>query len=250
MSLNTVSTREDYEDRPSCTQQESSLGISQALKAAPGSGADRKRKTSLRDDTFREAGESDNLLVWARFYISLYYNKILVGMLGCVTGWAWYNRIDRHVLLGALPTPTHIKDLHSQERVQAIVNLCAEFPGYKSLYDELGMKQTLLPTSDFTIPHLEHIEQGVDDILDIAQQNLGCIYLHCKAGRGRSAAIALCYLLRMYLLSPAEAQDILLRCRPQVDKDLFQTDEVRAYYKNLISQAESGKITRIPCSIE
>ncbi|KAI7858086.1 protein-tyrosine phosphatase-like protein [Circinella umbellata] len=172
-------------------------------------------------------------------------------MFGCVTGWEWYTRIDRYVFLGALPTPTHIKQLHSKERVCAVVNLCAEFPGYKNLYDELCIKQTLLPTSDFTIPNLDYIEQGVEDILDtIEQHKEGTVYLHCKAGRGRSAVIAICYLLRMYLLRPSEAQDILLRCRPQVDKDLSQTDEVRAYYKNLISQAESGKITRIPCSFE
>ncbi|KAI8139056.1 protein-tyrosine phosphatase-like protein [Fennellomyces sp. T-0311] len=136
-------------------------------------------------------------------------------MFGCVTGWAWYNRIDRYVLLGALPTPTHIKQLHSRERIKVVVNLCAEFPGYRRLYDELGIKQIRLPTSDFTIPHLGDIERGVDDTLS-AIQNEGCVYIHCKAGRGRSGVIALCYLLRMYLLSPAEAQEILLRCRPQV----------------------------------
>lgn len=36
------------------------------------------------------------------------------------------------------------------------------------------------------------------------------------AGRGRSAAIAICYLLRVYQLNPSEAQETLLRCRPQV----------------------------------
>lgn len=68
---------EDADERPPCTQQQSSLGISQALKL-PETEADReaKAKSALRDDTFREASESDNLFVWARFYISLYYNKV------------------------------------------------------------------------------------------------------------------------------------------------------------------------------
>ena len=76
MSLNTASI--DEEDRPPCTQQESSLGISQALKATPGAKSEGKTKSALRDDTFREVSESDNFLIWARFYISLYYNKVRV----------------------------------------------------------------------------------------------------------------------------------------------------------------------------
>ncbi|KAI9260499.1 protein-tyrosine phosphatase-like protein [Phascolomyces articulosus] len=149
-------------------------------------------------------------------------------MLGCVTGWEWYTRLDRYIILGALPTPAHIKQLHSKERVHTIINLCAEFPGYKSLYDDLKLKQTILPTSDFTIPHLDNIERGVEVILNSIQDDSeACIYLHCKAGRGRSAIVALCYLLRMYLLTPSEAQAILLRCRPQVYKliMLFDTNQ-------------------------
>ncbi|CDS03063.1 hypothetical protein LRAMOSA00465 [Lichtheimia ramosa] len=251
-SINTTDSIDDEEDRPVCTHQESSLGISQALKpSGTTSKRDSRVKTSLRDETLPEASETDNLFIWARFYISLYYNKIMVGLFGCMNGWSWYNRIDQHVLIGALPTPTHIKQLSSRERVVGIINLCAEFPGYHHLYDELGIQQIRLITSDFTIPSYDNIEQGVDSILKIIQQedDQRCVYIHCKAGRGRSAAIAICYLLRVYQLNPSEAQETLLRCRPQVDKDLFQTDEVRMYYKDLVSLAESGRISRIPCPI-
>ncbi|KAI9322418.1 protein-tyrosine phosphatase-like protein [Dichotomocladium elegans] len=141
----------------------------------------------------------------------------MVGLFGCMTGWEWYNRLDQYVLLGALPTPTHVRQLHSRERVIAIVNLCAEFPGYRQLYSSLGIEQIRLATSDFTIPSYDSIELGVESICRLLRENEGCsVYVHCKAGRGRSAAIALCYLLRMYQLSPAQAQEVLLERRPQV----------------------------------
>ncbi|ORY98546.1 protein-tyrosine phosphatase-like protein [Syncephalastrum racemosum] len=239
-----MNSNDEDDERPPCTQQNSSLGISQALKSSPRHTRD--DKSNLRDDSFREAAEHDSILGWSRFYVSLYYNKMAVGMFGCFTGWQWYNRIDETIILGALPTPSHIKELHSREGVSAVVNLCAEFPGYKDLYKELHIRQIRLPTTDFTIPDLASIEIGLDTLMEIIESQKGSVYVHCKAGRGRSAAFAICYLLRRYRLNPPEAQNILLHCRPQVDKDLFQADEIRMYYKDLISLAESGRITRIP----
>lgn len=89
-------------------------------------------------------------------------------------------RIDNRVLLGALPTPTQVKELCSRERICAVVNLCAEFPGYKSLYQELALEQVRLPTSDFTIPSLETVEKGVEAMMRILEEREGSIYLHCK----------------------------------------------------------------------
>lgn len=68
--------REEDEERPPITQQESSLGISQALRRPDNRVEKNSFRTSLRDDTVPEAGEDDNILKWARFYLSLYYNKV------------------------------------------------------------------------------------------------------------------------------------------------------------------------------
>lgn len=68
--------REEDEERPPITQQESSLGISQALRRPDNRVEKNSFRTSLRDDIVPEAGEDDNILKWARFYLSLYYNKV------------------------------------------------------------------------------------------------------------------------------------------------------------------------------
>ncbi|KAI9480656.1 MAG: protein-tyrosine phosphatase-like protein [Benjaminiella poitrasii] len=175
-----------------------------------------------------------------------------VNLFGFMTGWSWYNRIDDLIILGALPTPTLIKELHQRKNVNTIINLCAEFPGYEKLYSELNIKQIRLETNDFTMPSLDAIHKGIDEIISIknkqqaSPENNNTIYLHCKAGRGRSAAIAFCYLLRIYDLNLAECQKVLIEKRIQVDKDLYKKAEIKTYYEDLLSDIDLGKYTRKP----
>lgn len=228
-------------------QKNSSLGISKALNEEvrmleDGNGQTRR---PLTDDMFKVPSKEANLFTWARFMISLYYNKLAVNMFGFLTGWSWYNRVDDTIILGALPTPSQIRKLHKEYHVNVIVNMCAEFPGYEKLYDELSIRQIRLETADFCIPSLDIIHKGIKEITDIKQnQPKTPIYLHCKAGRGRSAAIALCYLLRNYTLNLNEAQKLLLAKRQQVDQDLCQTDELRLFYKEVLADVEAGRYER------
>jgi atypical dual specificity phosphatase len=91
--------------------------------------------------------------------------------------------------------------------------MCAEFPGYERLYHELNIKQIRLETPDFTLPSLHAIHTAINEI---TQSSSSTVYLHCKAGRGRSAAVALCYLLRTYDLNLNESQNLLMEKRTQV----------------------------------
>ncbi|GAA5804283.1 hypothetical protein HPULCUR_009770 [Helicostylum pulchrum] len=237
-------------------QQHSSLGISKALneevrllQEGERTGTGQVRK-SLTDDNFKRVPtKGANIFTWTRFMISLYYNKLAVNMFGFITGWSWFNRVDQYIILGALPTPSQIKRLHKEEKVDVVINLCSEFPGYEKLYKELNITQIRLETPDFCIPSLDSIESGINQIVTLKQQlPKSSIYLHCKAGRGRSAAIAICYLLRTYQLDLSQSQQILLKKRHQVDKDLCQTNEVRLFYKNILSDIETGRYTREPCN--
>jgi protein tyrosine phosphatase len=40
------------------------------------------------------------------------------------------------------------------------------------------------------------MHQGVKWLYDILQESKGYAYVHCKAGRGRSATLIICYLLK------------------------------------------------------
>lgn len=62
-----------------------------------------------------------------------------------------------------------------------------------------GVEQLRLSTVDLTgVPSLEHLHRGVDFALKFRQQG-GCVYVHCKAGRSRSATLVAAYLIRVSL---------------------------------------------------
>lgn len=66
----------------------------------------------------------------------------------------------------------------------------------------MGVEQLKLPTPDFVAsPSQEFINQGVSFILKHRQQQHS-VYVHCKAGRTRSATIVACYLMKVSLVIP------------------------------------------------
>ena len=64
-------------------------------------------------------------------------------------------------------------------------------------WSDLGVKQLVLSTPDFfSAPTQENISAGVRFILD--HRNSGhSVYVHCKAGRTRSAVVVACYLIQV-----------------------------------------------------
>ncbi|ORY07444.1 phosphatases II [Basidiobolus meristosporus CBS 931.73] len=178
------------------------------------------------------ANEGTKVGVVARtqFYVSLWYNKLLAQTLSPLSGWTWWNRVDKTVIIGALPDESLIRELNRTANVKYVVNMCREFDELCQLYKELDIEQVRLETEDFTTPSLENIRAGVEYIESCVKKNNGTIYVHCKAGRGRSATMVLCYLITRYELSPEKAQQILLKSRAQVDKHIHLNDVVQDYY--------------------
>ncbi len=146
---------------------------------------------------------------------------------------AWWNRIDPHVILGALPLARDAAALKA-EGVTGIVNMCEEYRGPIKRYQELGIEQLWLPTVDFTHPTEEFVTAGAEFIQRHAQQG-GTVYVHCKAGRARSATIVLWWLVRFGGLSPVEAQRFLLEKRPHINPKIYLRPVIQNLYANLAS---------------
>jgi Predicted protein-tyrosine phosphatase len=53
-----------------------------------------------------------------------------------------------------------------------------------------------LDTIEFEAPSLYAIEKGLEFIQKVAQSG-GVTYIHCKAGRSRSATLTACYLIKV-----------------------------------------------------
>ncbi|KAJ3285843.1 mRNA binding protein puf3 [Borealophlyctis nickersoniae] len=94
--------------------------------------------------------------------------------------------------------------------------MCAEHPGVAKLCSTLGISELRLRTEDFTVPTYDDLVAGCRWIEEHLSRG-GSIYIHCKAGRGRSASLVLCWLVYRYNVTPEQAQVILLEKRKQMD---------------------------------
>lgn len=164
-------------------------------------------------------------LARAIYYPTLGYNLLLGRCLGVRR---WWDDIDQHVVLGARPVR---RDPHrfKQMGVTGVINTCDEFPGPLQLYQQLGIEQLWLPTVDFNHPSREHIEQGAAFIEKHVLLG-GKVYVHCKAGRARSATVVLWWLVRYRQLTPDQAQAAILRARPHSNPTIYQRPVIQHLY--------------------
>jgi atypical dual specificity phosphatase len=149
---------------------------------------------------------------------------------------SWWNRVDEHVILGALPLARDAQALKA-EGVTGVVNMCEEYRGPIAKYEELGIDQLWLPTIDFTHPADALVERGAEFIESHAKKG-GTVYVHCKAGRARSATIVLWWLVRYRGLSPEAAQQLLLLRRPHINPKVYLRPVIQRLYQKFQSDKQ------------
>ncbi len=139
----------------------------------------------------------------------------------------WWDSIDPHVIVGARPFTRDVTLLYGQG-VRAVVNTCEEYAGPVIEYDRLGIEQLHIPTTDFTHPRLDDVKTAVEFVQH--HVTLGdTVYIHCKAGRARSATVALCWLIKYRGLSADQAQAVLLQSRPHINPRLTRRPVVQEF---------------------
>lgn len=143
----------------------------------------------------------------------------------------WSDRVDPHVIVGAYPFARDVEGLHA-EGVRAVVNTCEEYGGPVARYKAKGIEQLWIPTTDFTHPKLEDVEKAVEFIEHHVQRG-DTVYVHCKAGRARSATVVMCWMLKYRGMTPDQAQQTLLQHRPHVNPRLTERPVVKMFCHNL-----------------
>jgi atypical dual specificity phosphatase len=141
----------------------------------------------------------------------------------------WWSHVEDGVILGALPFTSDVAALQA-EGVRGVVNTCEEYAGPIEAYEKAGIQQLRLPTIDFTPPSLDDIKRGVEYIQQQVDSGLG-VYVHCKAGRGRSATVVLCWLIATRRMTPETAEVLLIERRPHVNRRLAKRRVVREFYE-------------------
>lgn len=170
--------------------------------------------------------------------------------------------IEEQVFIGGLPKlPEHLASLRKHQRVSALVTLNEvwEMPFYLAIAGIMDKKVAKprgvlhctsededqlstvswchLPTVDFSAPSLDDIRKGVEWMQDHTAAGHS-VYVHCNAGRGRSAVLVICYLMATTGCTPVEAYELLSTKRPIAKLTTLcgtrpQWRAVRAYEKFL-----------------
>ncbi|RHY34000.1 hypothetical protein DYB32_001234 [Aphanomyces invadans] len=158
---------------------------------------------------------------------------------------AYYTLVDSHVFVGAAPMEFmgHVSQMASRG-VRGVVNMCDEYEGPVHAYKKAGIKQLRLPTPDHTEPTLDDIRQAIA-FIELHKSQGARVYIHCKAGAGRSAAVAFCWLLQSTGWSPEEVQQYLSEKR-RVRRSLKSQPTILAFYRSLPSPPSARPISAFP----
>ncbi|PIN20684.1 Dual specificity phosphatase [Handroanthus impetiginosus] len=167
----------------------------------------------------------------ALFYPTLLYNVVRNKI---QSEFRWWDRVDEYVLLGAVPFPTDVPRLKALG-VGGVVTLNEPYETLvpTSLYHDHNIEHLVIPTRDYLFaPSHGDIHQAVEFI----HGNALCgktTYVHCKAGRGRSTTIVLCYLVKHKQMTPEAAYKYVRSIRPRVLLASAQWEAVQGYYRGL-----------------
>lgn len=125
-----------------------------------------------------------------------------------------WDRVDGTIVLGSAPFfEADVRALCREEAVRGVVNLCREWRWHSALYRSLGIAELYVPTIDYDYPSLATVVSAATFIR--AHEARGeSVYVHCKAGRGRSTVVVLCYLVLFRGMTPQEADAAVRAARP------------------------------------
>lgn len=164
----------------------------------------------------------------------------------------WWNPIiSEKIVLGAIPLgPHHAERLQKQENIGAVLTILEDFelaegiaqPISSENWKSRGIEQHHIKAVDFKGVPVQQIQEGVQFLEEQIQAGKK-VYVHCKAGRGRSATIVLAYLLKKnytgkkvdFETAYKEIHAAVKNDRPQINLNRNQKRTLQAYYEQLDS---------------
>lgn len=205
--------------------------------------ANRERRLIVQVDAKRAlVGAGARILFYPTLLYNLFRNKING------TEFRWWDQIDQFLLLGAVPFPKDVLRL-KQLGVGGVITLNEPYETLvpTSLYRAHSIDHLVIPTRDYLFaPSFIDINRAVEFI----HKKASCghvTYVHCKAGRGRSTTIVLCYLVEYKNMTPAAALEYVRSIRPRVLLAPCQWKAVQQFkqYRMASSLSPSGDVVFI-----
>ncbi|XP_069697733.1 phosphatidylglycerophosphatase and protein-tyrosine phosphatase 1 isoform X1 [Periplaneta americana] len=177
------------------------------------------------------------MLARVSFFPTLLYNVVMEK----VTSRNWYDRIDDKVILGALPFRGMTNQLINEENIKGVVSMNEDyelrfFANGKKEWESRGVKFLQLSTTDiFAAPCQKKLQRGVTFINEFVNCD-GSVYVHCKAGRTRSATLVGCYLMMKNDWKPEEAVRYMQKCRPHILLRSKQWQALNIFYEKNVDR--------------
>ncbi|GAV68205.1 DSPc domain-containing protein [Cephalotus follicularis] len=205
-----------------------------------------KEKSLVLSYSSSSLGDCENVVVWdakraligagarALFYPTLLYNVVRNKI---QAEFRWWDRIHEFVLLGAVPFPVDVPCL-KELGVRGVITLNEPYETLvpTSLYHAHSIDHLVIPTRDYCFaPALGDISQAVEFIHENASSG-GTTYVHCKAGRGRSTTVVICYLVQHKQMTPDFAYAYVKSIRPRVLLASSQWQAVQEYYHLMVKK--------------
>jgi len=223
----------------SCWAQEISHSIEQKLESTLV--GDKLPNPEMQDENSAQENIS-----WVRslsdqviFHVSLGYN--LANHNNVSQPW-WTEIPEKRIILGALPfhERRHVERLKNlnvggvftlNQPFELVPNLIGT-PVSPSDWILNGVESLHIPTPDFCPPTTEDIKMGIEFMKKIIDSGKN-VYVHCKAGRGRSVVAVVCYLVEIDNMSVDDAITYVKEKRPQINMGKIQRDVCYSYYNKL-----------------
>jgi atypical dual specificity phosphatase len=146
----------------------------------------------------------------------------------------WVTRIDETVVMGGAPFGflQYPQKLHDQYGIQGVINMCEEYRGPVKQYKKLGIEELYLPTTDHFEPSREDLLSALSFIKRHEAKGKR-VYVHCRAGHGRSGAVVFAWLLLKHPTADPERLNAEFRKVRNVRSTLWKQPNIRDLHRRL-----------------
>jgi protein tyrosine phosphatase (PTP) superfamily phosphohydrolase (DUF442 family) len=150
----------------------------------------------------------------------------------------WWNIINEYLVLGALPFQDDV-DAIADLGVGGVLTLNQPFelepnqfgvPASPEDWQRRHVRNLIISTPDFHAPTVKELEGCLEFMKEIVDAKKK-VYVHCKAGRGRSVVASVCFLIKYEQMSWEEATAYIKKRRPQINMGSHQTGSCANFEK-------------------
>lgn len=151
--------------------------------------------------------------------------------------WSYWTKISDEMYLGAMPLKNwdHVNKIN-ELGIKAILSINEDYEFQDQLFanpvkandwKERDIKWLKISSPDLEPIKVSKLSKAVNYV--VQQTNLGNpVYIHCTAGRGRSASVAICSLMQIKGYSLEKSIKRIQQCRPQV---ILSQKQMKAIYE-------------------